>query len=119
MSSTIYRGHSDNVFAVAWAPDGVSLASGSRDATVRVWNAATGKDSYIYRGHHSCVLSLAWSPGGRYIASGDTAGMVHVWNVSTPFADNRAEEQETLVTYCGHTRFVRSIVWSPDGKYIA
>lgn len=133
MYSTIYCGHSDNVFAVAWAPDGVSLASGSRDATVHVWNAATGEDNYIYRGHHSCVLSLAWNPvwgtrtmpgrqvmpDGRYIASGDTAGMVHVWNVDTPFAENHAEEQKTLVTYRGHTRFVRSIVWSPDGKYIA
>src|SRR5713226_653065 len=62
MSNTIYCGHSDNVFALSWNPDGVSLASGSRDTTVRVWNAATGEDSYIYRGHHSCVLSVAWNP---------------------------------------------------------
>ncbi len=112
---TIYCGHSDNVFALSWNPDGVSLASGSRDTTVRVWNATTGQDSYIYRGHHSCVLSVAWSPDGRYIASGDTDGIVHVWN-----------PQVTLVTYRGHTRFVRSIAWNPvwgtgipDGKYIA
>ena len=128
MSNTNYCGHSDNVFAVSWAPDGVSVASGSRDTTVRIWNATTGEDHYIYRGHHSCVLSVAWSPDGHYIASGDTKGIVHVWNVGADLSRpppiyrppaNPFEEQVTLVTYRGHTRFVRSITWSPDGKYIA
>ncbi|HBE25856.1 MAG TPA: hypothetical protein DDW33_09240, partial [Ktedonobacter sp.] len=40
--TTFYQGHSDNVFAVAWSPDGRFIASGSRDNTVQVWNATTG-----------------------------------------------------------------------------
>ncbi len=55
-ATIIYRGHSDNVFTVAWSPDGKYIASGSRDKTVRVWDVATGEDYFIYRGHNKCVL---------------------------------------------------------------
>ncbi len=83
-ATIIYRGHSDNVFTVAWSPDGKYIASGSRDKTVRVWDVATGEDYFIYRGHNKCVLSAAWSPGhGAYIASGDTGGIVQVWEAFT------------------------------------
>ena len=106
----MYHGHSDNVFAVAWSPGGTSIASGSRDKTVRIWNAHTGEDSRTYRGHASYLLSVAWSPDGKYIASGDTGGIVQVWEANTG---------RSLVTYHGHTRFVRCIAWSPDSSHIA
>jgi len=125
----IYSGHSDNVFALAWAPDGATIASGGRDTTVQIWNPHPGgrgtsgpyqdfggEDGppeggpYIYRGHAACLLSLAWSPDGQAIASGCTAGLVQVWH-----PNNGA----TFTTYRGHQRFVRSIVWSPDSQFIA
>jgi WD40 repeat protein len=39
------------VFSVAWSPDGASLASGSRDDTVKIWNAKTGKCDSTLSGH--------------------------------------------------------------------
>src|SRR5437763_10646656 len=75
----IYQGHSDHVFAVAWSHDATTIASGSRDKTVRVWNSTTGHNYCIYRGHATYLLSVAWSPDGKYIASGDADGFVHVW----------------------------------------
>ena len=105
----LYHGHSDNVFAVAWSPDGQYIASGSRDTTVRVWHAATGICEYIYRGHSYSLLSVAWSPDGRRVASGDTGGTVRVWE---------ALSGEEIVVYHGHRRFVRSVAWSPDGRSV-
>ena len=58
-------GHSHWVYSVAWSPDGTKLASGSRDATVRIWEAATGKQLWQLRGHRyapslskECFLSF-------------------------------------------------------------
>ena len=43
------------VFSVAWSPDGAKLASGSRDKTIKVWNAKTGKCEFTLSGHSGYV----------------------------------------------------------------
>src|SRR6266704_541280 len=50
-----YRGHSDWVTAVAWSPDGKSIASASFDKTVQVWQASTGRHILTYQGHSDTV----------------------------------------------------------------
>lgn len=54
-----YRGHTDTVFAMAWAPDGKQIASASGDKTVQVWNAADGSHIFTYHGHKERVLDVA------------------------------------------------------------
>src|SRR5450755_3008944 len=80
----IYRGHSDYIFALSFSPDGTTIASASRDTTVRVWRITQSnreaEDITIYREHKGSLLSVAWSPDEKYIASGDTLGVVQVWD---------------------------------------
>ena len=74
-----YTGHTDEVSALTWSPNGKYIASGSYDKTVQIWNANTGVTLYTYRGHNNTVDALAWSPNGRYIASGSWDDTVQIW----------------------------------------
>ncbi|NJL69615.1 MAG: hypothetical protein HC894_29025, partial [Microcoleus sp. SM1_3_4] len=58
----ILQGHDNHIWAVAWSPDGQTLASGSDDRTVRLWDTNTGECLKILQGHEAWVKSVAWSP---------------------------------------------------------
>ncbi len=100
-----YRRHSSFVNAVAWSPDGKSIASVSYDA--QVWDAATGK-TLVTRGYS--VNAVAWSPDSKRIASGSRDQTVQVWD---------AADGGNVYTYRGHSAWVTAVAWSPDGKRIA
>ena len=52
----LLTGHTDWVTSVSFSPDGNTLASGSRDNTVRLWDATTGARKRILTGHTHCGL---------------------------------------------------------------
>jgi WD40 repeat protein len=84
-----YRGHSDGVIAVSFAPDGQYAASGSWDRTVQVWDCQPGvpeddRRRVTYTGHSSAVYTVTFSPDGALIASAELHGPVHVWEWDAP-----------------------------------
>lgn len=117
----IYHGHASDkpagqaipegmVFAVAWSPDGTSIASGSWDKTVQVWDATNGRQIYTHRGHVTSVPAVAWSPDSKRIASASVDGTVQVWDAITGMHAQ---------TFHDHNSYVYAVTWSPDGKRIA
>src|SRR5208282_4482411 len=85
------QGHSDTVASVVWSPDGKSLASGSGDHTVKLWEAATGKLLSTLEGQTDPVLSVAWSPDGKTLASGSRDKTVKLWEAPSTFEIDLAE----------------------------
>lgn len=112
----VLRGHTAQVTALAWSPDGTVLASssgnvaadGTVDPTVWLWSDSGALLATLV-GHAGAVTSLAWSPDGRILASGSRDGTVRLWRVyGAP-----------LVTLPAAAGQVLSLSWSPDSTVLA
>jgi len=73
--------HKEAVASVALSADGLTLASGSRDRTIMLWNTHTGDKLHLLKGHKEAVASVALSADGRILASGSLDGTARLWNV--------------------------------------
>jgi WD40 repeat protein len=71
--------HKLYVRSVAFSPDGRSLASGSNDNTIKVWDLASGKVKQELNGHLYDVESVAFSRDGQWIASGSGDHTIKLW----------------------------------------
>jgi hypothetical protein len=69
-------------YAVAFAPDGRSIAAAYRDNSVRLWETATGQERTRFDGHRSATLALAFSPDGALLASGSADRTAVVWDLT-------------------------------------
>ncbi|EKM59845.1 uncharacterized protein PHACADRAFT_250592, partial [Phanerochaete carnosa HHB-10118-sp] len=105
-----FVGHSGDVLSgIAFSLDGRRIATGSRDETVIVWEAATGARVATCSGHGDWVRSVAFSPNGERVVSGGDDHCIHMWS---------AEEGELLQSFEGHTSWVSSVAFSPGGDVV-
>jgi WD40 repeat protein len=74
-------GHKGRVTALAFAPDGRTLASGSSDKRVTFWDVATGRARQTYDWDVGGVRAVAFSPDGLLAAAAGDSGRVVVWDV--------------------------------------
>ncbi|NMF67518.1 WD40 repeat domain-containing protein, partial [Brasilonema octagenarum] len=102
------EGHSDPVLSVVFSPDGKTIATASRDKTVKLWNLS-GQELLSLKGHSGPVYSVVFSPDGKTIATASDDKTVKLWNLSG----------QELLSLKGHSGPVYSVVFSPDGKTIA
>jgi WD40 repeat protein len=106
----VQTGHSYAVTSAAFSPDGKTLASGSADHTIKLWEAGTGRELRTLAGHTDYVNSVAFSPDGQTLASVSRDHTIKLWEVGT------GRELRALTE---HTAPVTSVAFSPDGKTLA
>ncbi len=100
--------HSSSVMSVAISRDAKTIASGSNDKTIKLWNL-DGEEIRTLRGHASKIVQVIFSPDGKTIASGSSDKTIKLWNLGG----------QEIRTFRGHTDGVTDIAFSADGKIIA
>jgi RNA polymerase sigma factor (sigma-70 family) len=100
------EGHTDSVWAVTFSRDGKVLATASRDGTVRLYEAATGKVLATLAGHQGDVHRVAFAPDGKTVVTAGEDKTVRVWDLATK------QEVQRVV----HNDPVRGASFTPDGR---
>ena len=104
-------GHAATAQWVTYSPDGSTLASGSDDGTIRLWDAATQHLKATLVGHTDQIRAVVFSPDGSILASaGGRDYTVRLWDVATG---------QALAVLTGHVGGVLSVAFSPNGSTLA
>ncbi|MBZ0189038.1 MAG: WD40 repeat domain-containing protein, partial [Candidatus Obscuribacterales bacterium] len=103
---TVFRGHSDTIWCLAFSPNGKLLASGSGDHLIRLWNVTSGKQLRTFT-CSGTVESVAFSADGKTLASVDSDNHLSLWNLATG---------KKMRDTTGRIRFIGP-AFSPAGKW--
>ena len=95
------------ITTVAFSPDGKTIASGSMDGKIVLWDVVSRRERLQIEAKRSYLAPLAFSPDGRFVASAVEARWVKLWEVS--------DGREAIVLK-GHLKAVLSLAFSPDRK---
>ena len=106
----LLEGHQGSVLSVQFSSDGRTLASSSRDKTIKLWDPASGSLRQTLTEHALDVYGVVFSPKGDLLASCSGDKTIRLWNAQT---------LEVVRTLEGHTDFVRAAAFSPDQKTLA
>jgi WD40 repeat protein len=101
--------YADRVSAVAFSPDGRTLATATWDGSIRLQDLNDARSEPItLSGHGGWIFSIGFSPDGRMLAAGSMDWTARLWDLAHP-----AEPVELA-----HEAEVDSVVFSQDGAHL-
>jgi len=109
------KGHSSDVTAMAFSPDGQWLVSSSRDQTVRIWCAKTGREITKLTGHSHGIYDAVFVKDHEISTCGRDR-TARFWDLSRELAAARMGSHGPHAEERGHTSLVSMIAYSPTGE---
>ena len=102
------EGHGEGRYvSLALSADGSTLASGSTDSTVRLWDTKTYEELATLDVGDERIWAVALSPDGSTLAAGTASGWIGLWDVAS---------QKRTATLAGHSWWILALSFSPDGS---
>jgi WD40 repeat protein len=95
--------------SLAFSPDAKHLATASMKS-VKLWDAASGKEVLTFNQDSSGANCVAFSPDGKRLAAASNDGTVKLWDPASG---------KKIMTFKGHSSAVKTVAFSPDGKRLA
>eukprot|EP00794_Sanderia_malayensis_P000365 gene365-998_t len=125
------RGHLEDIYDLAWSPDGQQLISGSVDNSAIIWDVNKGYFTNIIKDHKHYVQGVCWDPRGQYVATHSSDRSCKIYSLAknrcirsidraTFPVVNPAEDEsksKTCKIFMDETMqsFFRRCTFSPDG----
>lgn len=103
-------GHSGKAASLAISRDGRTIASGSDDSTIKLWDLKTGELLHTLHGNSGRILTLTLSPDGQTLASSHRTSeksTINVWNLPSG---------ELIHTLAGHKKWIYTLAINPKGN---
>jgi WD40 repeat protein len=106
----VWKGHTQNITALAFSPTGDVLAALNLAGAVKVWDMAGGKERFVLR-NRSAVVGLGYAPDGKTLATVSREGILQTWDA--------ANGQEKSARRLPLRTSLASAVFAPDVKTLA
>lgn len=110
VTAQTFLNHTDAVTTVTFSPDGKTLASGSLDRKIILWDVAKNQPDKVLLGHNSYVYSVVYTPDGKSLISGSGDKTIRFWDSKTGKETRKLE---------GHEASVMVLALSSNGKTLA
>src|SRR5262249_29378175 len=113
-------------YALAWRPDGLALASGHADGSIRLWAAADQTENVEAQhimslqelhGHSAPVWALAWAPDRATLASTGADTTIRLWSENVEPQNSVALQERAVLR--GHSVLILALAWHPNGRLLA
>jgi WD40 repeat protein len=98
-----------SILAIAYSPDGQTLAASDSNGEIRLWSVRDGQCLLTCSGHTNWVRGIKFSPDGRTLASSSDDRTLKLWDL----------EDGTCLQTIGAGIYSLGLSFSPDGRYLA